>query len=381
MSIIVIGLFIVCPFISLPFVILGIALDKKNSKIYGVLLALLLALIAYNFIPKEEQDLYRYYYEMRLFYSHIDFERFLQDIINTKIIFKFLQFIFAQIGNFNLLPFITTFIGYAITFYIILDYSKIKKIKSYITVWVIIVFICTFYHINFISNLAQFLAITISFLGFYLEFVREKKGIAVKFLYLLPLAIHISTIICLAFRILLCFKSTKIKKYYMMFLFLYILLPSVLYVILNKIPGFYLITQKIYSYMLNGDKKLIGLYDYSTLFLLIFYTIIYYISRKRLKGEFSDKYIDFIEIVILFNISSIVYRDIFSRILTMTMLIFNVYFLTYFSKTDSKKSLVAMLGLLIFCLALGSVNINNLLYNNYNGIFENLTENVFYYFK
>lgn len=257
MSILVIMIFIVFPFVSLPFILLGITFDKKHSKIYGILLAFILAIIAYNFVPKVEHDLYRYYLEMQAYYSKINFFNFLSDNNIAKAIFKLLQFIFAKIGNFNLLPFFCTFIGYNITFWIILDYSKLKEIKSSVTISIIIAFICSFYHINFMSGLAQYLAISIAFLGFYLEYVKENKSNLVKILYVLPVTIHISTIMFLAFRILLCFKWNKIRIVYFMFLVSYIFLPSVFYQILNIIPGMKIISEKIQFYMLSGNNKLV----------------------------------------------------------------------------------------------------------------------------
>lgn len=257
MSVVITILFLCVPFIAIPLLIIGIILDKKHNVIYGILLALLLAIIAYNFNPNEMQDLYRYYYEMDVFYSNIDFDRYMEDAFdNTKIVFKALQFLFSQIGNFRLLPFFITFIGYSITFYIILDYSKIKKINPYITLFTIMIFMCTFYHINFMSGLAQYLAMTIAFLGFYLEFVKKKKKIIYKLLYVIPIFIHISMIIVLAFRILMIFDFKKTKKYFLIFLIIYAILPSILYNILNLIPRMEIIATKINSYMVQGNRNL-----------------------------------------------------------------------------------------------------------------------------
>ena len=73
MSLLVTIIFACAPFIAIPLIILGIVMDKKHNVIYGILLALLLAMIAYNFNPKEGHDLYRYYFEMDSYYSNIDF--------------------------------------------------------------------------------------------------------------------------------------------------------------------------------------------------------------------------------------------------------------------------------------------------------------------
>lgn len=87
------------------------------------------------------------------------------------------------------------------------------------------------------------------------------------------------------------------------------------------------------------------------------------------------------EIVLLFNVFSIFYRDIFSRILTLTMLLNNVYLLIYFVKSSKKQLMIIVPVITLFCIALGSVNLNNILANDYNGIFENINENIFYFFS
>ena len=113
--------------------------------------------------------------------------------------------------------------------------------------------------------------------------------------------------------------------------------------------------------------------------LLIFYIYLFYSSRKKLREEFSTKFFEFMEIVLLFNIFSCFYRDIFSRILTLTMLLYNIYFLIYLSKCTKKQLTLIIPIILLFCIALGSVNINNILENDYNNIFENMNENIFYF--
>ena len=165
MSIITIMLFIVMPFLAVPIIFMGMIVDRKHNWIYGLLLAILLALIAYNFSPSETQDLYRYYVEMKTYYSNISFENYMQEMFsNTKILFKVLQLIIAQTQNYQLLPFTMTLVGYFISFYVILDFSNKYKINPIIAIFMILVFILTFYHINFISGLAQYLAISIGFL-------------------------------------------------------------------------------------------------------------------------------------------------------------------------------------------------------------------------
>ena len=383
MSLLVTIIFACAPFIAIPLIILGIVMDKKHNVIYGILLALLLAMIAYNFNPKEGHDLYRYYFEMDSYYSNIDFERFVERNMfnNTKFLFVILEFLVAQIGNNSLLQFIITFIGYAITFYIILDYSKLKDIKPGITLCVMLIFIFTFYHINFISGLAQYLAIVVGFLGFYLEYIKGKKKWFYKLLYIIPALIHMSMILIILLRLLLCFNYKSIKKYYILALIAYALLPSIVYQIFSVIPSLSMIAYKINGYMLNEVSIFAGIYDIGTLMLLILYMYIYYTSKNKLTKELPEKFIQFVEIVLLLNIFSIPYRSIFARILNLTILCINIYLLSYLKNTKNRHLIIILLALFMFCVVLGSVNFNNIISNDFNNIFSNLLNNITYYFE
>lgn len=376
-------IFICVPFISIPLLILGIIFDKKYNWTYGILLALLLAIIAYNFNPTQEHDLYRYYFEMQNYYTNINFEQFINSNMfsNTKFLFVLLQFIIAKLGNYRILPFIITFFGYAITFYVILDYSKVKDINTKTTVIMLLIFICIFYHINFISGLAQYLAIIIGFLAFYLEFIKVKKKWFYKLLYILPMFIHLSMIIIPAIRIFIQFDFKKTKKILFVVLAIYVLLPNVLYEVIKLVPMMSMVAQKINSYMLNTDSIFIMKYEVATLFLLIFYLYIYYSGRNKIKEEVPEKYINFTEMILLFNICSAPYRAIFTRILNISILAMTIFLMIYFEKVKSKNALIIFIGLVLFSVALGSVNLNNIIANDYNGIFQNFAHSIIYYLK
>lgn len=383
MSLIITILCLTIPLISIIAIIVGIVFDKKHRILYGILIALILAVVAYNFTPKEEQDLYRYYLEMNSYYKNIDIDRYLSEAFNnTKIIFKALQYTFAQIGNNRLLPFVITFISYSIVFCIILDYAKMKNINKYVTITIIAIFMCVFYHINFISGLAQFFAISIGFLGFYLEYVKNKKGWIYKLLYVIPIFIHISTIFMLAIRVLLKFNYKKCRKFYIIILIMYIALPGLIYEFLRIVPGMEVIATKINTYLLQGDRRLSGIYDYTTLLLLVLYAYIFFSSKKYAKEQFSIDFLNLIEIVILLNLSSFMYRDIFSRVLNLTIVLYNIYLLYYIHKNRKKDLPLVILFITLLCIGLGSVNINSLSNNNLQNIKkENINKNILYLLK
>lgn len=381
-SVIISMMFYCFPFISIPLIFIGIIFDKKHSFIYALLLALIFALIAYNFNPNDTHDLYRYYFEMKYYYSNLNFDKFIMTAMsNSKITFSILQYIFAGIGNYHLLTFFITLIGYTISFYIILDYNKIKKYPSIVSIIILLIFIFTFYHINFISGLAQYLAISIAFLGFYLEFIKNKKKLIYKLLYIIPIFIHISMIIIPIIRLILNFDFKKIKSTYIFILIVYMFFPSVFYFILSQFSSTQLIANKINSYMVIGEHHLYTMYDLFTLVMLIFYLIIFILSKNKFKEEIPHKFINLIEIILLINSASIFYRDIFTRFLNLTILCMIIYFSTYLSKSKMKSVIIVLFILLIICICLGSVSINIFINNDFSNIFSNIFKNFNYFLK
>ncbi len=383
MSLIAIILFVCMPFMAIPVVIVGIIVDRKHSYIYALLLAIIFAIIAYNFRPNETQDLYRYYVEMRTHYSNISFEVFIQELFsNTKVIFKTLQYFIALTQNYNLLPFICTLFGYFISFYMILDCAKEYKLKPSLTVIILFIFVLSFYHINFLSGLAQYLAISIGVLGFYLEYVKNKKKSIYKILYIVSFLIHASMIIIPIIRILLNFDYKKIKKVYLIVLIMYAFLPTIIYQIFNILPGMQTIAQKMNYYLLQGNG-ISTTFEIVSLLLLVLYIFIFYRTNRKnklVKNTNLNKYFDFVEMILLLNIFSIFYKDIFLRIFNISILSMLIYIIIYL-KNSNKENIILILILCIFSVLIGSVNLNILLANNFGDVFTNITENLFYYFK
>jgi len=381
-AILSIVLFCFLPFVSIPILFLGIALDKKHTLLYSILLALIFAIISYNFLPDEVHDLYRYFYEMKYYYSHLDFPRYLEVMFSsTKIIFSFLQFIFSQIGNFHLLPFSITLIGYTLSFYMMIDFVKSKKYPSSVAFIILLMFILSFYHINFISGLAQYLAIVVGFFAFYLEYIKGKKQLRYKIFYILPIFIHISMIIIPLIRFLLNFDYKRYKYKYYVVLTIYAFCPIILYKILSLIPSLSSIALKIDSYMLKGSHTLYTSYDLFTLLALIIYGILFFFSYNRLKNEYSNKILDFTKIVLLFNLCSLFYRDIFSRVFNLSLLCMCLYFSVYLSKMKMQRNVFVLLLLIFVSLAFASVSFNIFKTYDFNNIFRHLFENLMYYFR
>lgn len=385
MSIFVITLFLIAPFLTIPLIIVGILKDKKHYGIYAFLLATLFAIIAYNFEPNNSQDLYRYYYLMREYYGPMNIGEYISVMFqNNKILFELLCYIISQTANLRLLPFICTLIGYFIAFYIIMDFARIKEISSSKTLLVIFAFICIYYHINFISGLAQFLAINIAVLAFYLEYIKNKKGIIYKMLYIIPIFIHISLLILIIVRILLNFNYNKVRKVIIPIFLIYGTNPMIVFKFLEIFKNNILLSvliSKSNMYLLENSHIWESTYGIGALLLIIFFIIIFYTNIKPVKLIMNDKICNFTEIMLLFIVSSSLYFDIFMRFSNIVLMLMSIYMLIVLNINKKTKKMFIIITVIIFSMLMGSVNLNNFKYNDFNNLFSNMAENIIYYLK
>lgn len=384
MSIIVSFLFIIAPFLTIPIILYSIIVDKKHSTIYAILLALAIAIIAYNFNPKTSQDLYRYYYLMEHQYSTLSFTEYIKVMFNNnKLLFIFFCYIISKIGNYKLLQSIIVFTGYFLVFYTILDYAKLKNIKVYKAILIIVLFMAIFYFIGFFSGLAQFLGIAVGLYIFYLEYIKKKGKFIYKLLYILPMLIHVSLATLLIFRILLAFDNKKVKKYLLALAILIILFPSLIKAFLNLFSNNLLFR----SFLLKSDDYLTTnritwqtTYGVYILILQCIYVFIYMFTKKHIKGKINDKFCDLIEFTFIFLFAFSSYYDIFTRFSNFSMLLMNIYLLQLFADKRKQNLIIAILLIIVAIPGL-SININILNDNDFNNIFNDMYMNLIYYLK
>lgn len=383
MSIVISLIFIIAPFLCIPLIILGLIRDKKHSIVYIVLLALLMALIAYNLNPEYEYDLYKYKYVMEKEYSILDFGQYVQIIFdNNKFLFEFLKYIISQIGNYRLLPFIGVFTGFLIVFYTIFDYAKIKNISVYKAIFVILTFICILNFLDFASGIAQILAVIIAMFSFYLEYIKEKKKWYYKLLYILPGFIHASMFIAIILRILLNFNLKKYIKFVIPLLIFYGIAGNFIAYIISPfevIPIIGTLISKAGMYLVDRPACWDSTYGIALMLLNIFYLTIFLITSRHNKEK--GKFDELILLIILFNIFSVQYYDICARFSSFAMVLMNIYFLKVFSFDIKKYNYIIIIAMLAFSIAFGSVNYNRIASSDFNNIWNNLYQNVFYFLR
>ena len=201
----VIVFFVLAPFLATPFVIMGLFLDKsmKNKKIYAIMLAILIALLLYYFIPDESKDLSRYYTIMGQLSTKSIGELWEYALVRDDPMSWTYFYTISKLGNHNLVMIFTTLISYSILFYVVFDHQKKAKISNLDFGMVLVFMLSTFYLVDDITGVRFCIGRLVFFLALYLEMykgVKKRRAIA---LYIISALMHSSCILFIGLRILL----------------------------------------------------------------------------------------------------------------------------------------------------------------------------------
>lgn len=344
------------PMLSFPVNIANYFLIKKERKIYALLTALSLGLIAYTWEPSITYDLYRWQQEINLF-SYCDFSAVIQKIsIDLEPLNYVIKYIISKTGNPNLVQLFISFIGYYEILWIIADYSKNKKINilsfSIGTVFILL----SLKYISFISGLWFNFAIINFALGIYLDYIKKQKKLPWIF-YLAAVLTHISTIYILMMLIISkVIKTTKYKKL-IIITFLVSLLLGPIIIFLDTHVNMYIIhyISKLYtSYFINGDT-----YDYLhagtnlifAIVRLIITLIIIYSEKKNIK-EYDSRLITFILLTSVSTAAILFHAKVYIRFIFFIQLAATPLFINFLSKKRCDFKMLTMLFIMLFSLIL-----------------------------
>ncbi len=339
------------PMLSFPINITNYVLIKKERKIYALLVAFSLGLIAYTWKPAIAYDLYRWQQQIRIF-SYSGFSAVIQRIItDLEPLNYIIKYIISKTGNFNLVQLFISLIGYYEILWIIADYSKNKKINILpFTIGTIFILLSLKY-IDFISGLWFNFAIINFALGIYLDYTKKTKRIHWMF-YLISVLTHISTIYILIMLIISKTIKTENYKKIIVITFIISLLFGPILLFLDTHINMYIIhyISKLYnSYFINGDK-----YDYlhagtNLLFSVVRLLItlaIFYNERKNLK-EYNPKLIIFILITSASTSAILFHAKVYIRFIFFIQLVAIPIFFSFLSKKNTHfKTLI--ISLIIF---------------------------------
>lgn len=366
--------FLVVPIMSIPILIIAFIKDSKYRKIYGFLLAISLGIVSFEIdVKKLNLDLRVYYGQMEML-KFMNFSKVLDILILEKEpITNLMFFIIAKIGVYPLWQFITTFINYFIIFFILSDYAKIKKIGNKTFAIILIFTVALMNNIFLLTGIRNTCALMIYLYLLYSEYIKQKKGIIYKILYIVPVLIHMSMIIGIIIRILINIKIKKYRIFVIIGFIIYASSPSLILQLsglLGKISIFSDLIDKLQVYLFNSMT--FNFNSIAHLFLLIYFMFYYYrISKKRKQEQIKiTNLCNALELVLIFNICSFSYWDIFLRWSDISIILFSLFLMDNVKMIKMKKSINM---LIMFCFLISYIYIQNVNLKELN-ISKNLNE-------
>ena len=347
-----IGLFLIYPILTVPLILIGSIVDKKNRIIYMILLAFDIALISMKLDPSGyELDLNVYFSTMDIM-KKIRWETFIQTYISQKeFLNNILYYIFASVGNYHLWTFTVTFICYVTIFYIITDYSKIKQISNKEYIIMLLLLILFYNNLFAITGLRSSMALIVYVFALYEEYFKENKKLIYKILYIIPCLIHMSMALGFVLRIIMIFYKKPNKKYIIALLMVYALSPAVVLTIASKLNGMAIFSDlyaKTNAYsgsganILNNTYNLVKIIAFINLFIIFEKTYINQESKIR----------DITELICLFTLLSSNYSLVRDRWYDACIILLVLCFINNIKKYFTINGLykVVLLGTVLFML-------------------------------
>ena len=347
---------IISPVIALPLNIIAFFAFKKHKKFIAILLATSLACIAYIWKPDSHMDLYRWHLNMKYF-SKANISALIGYIkLNFEPLNYTIKFIIAKNGNYNLLQFFVSMIGYYLIFWMLSDYHKVKDISNFSFFVVTTFILMSLKYIDFISGLWFNFAIIIFALGVYLNYIKQTRYMHWLF-YIIPILIHTSSIYLLI--ILVITKILKLKDYkkigIITFLAAFCIGPVLTFVNNNvNISIVKFIYEMYINYFLDGQKYS-SLHGGTNLVLALFrlgVCIIILLSNKKLLDNYDNRYKVFIVMCITSVIAILFDAQVYIRFVFFIQLISAPILLEYFSGKYSNKKTIVLFVVLILIMFL-----------------------------
>lgn len=287
-------IFVLFPILSTPIGFLGLLIDKKHYKFYIIGIVFNLAIIGYYFVPPEIFDLYRHFQRMN-FLEMLSIKEVFNMYSTDPLILKNIWFYIVSLtNNYSLLPFSAILISYYIVLRDINKFGIKEKIPSGVIVSCILLVIVWWQLIWIMSGIRFPAAIALFFHGLFREYIEEKKNLKTYIFYIIPLFLHYSVFILVAFRIGIYFFK-KFKKISILMLLLWSFFSSIVLNLLTliNIPYISGVAEKSKVYLLWSDAtNFIIVNNFFKLFLCIIF-VLAYIYLKRAYYNFFSKYQDF----------------------------------------------------------------------------------------
>lgn len=325
------------PILMTPILILYVCKSNEFRKIYMSMICLNIAIISYHYIPPNNYDLSRHYEYMN-YISSMNLNYFFSNelFLNTDILTRIFMYFVSLTGNNQLLTFFVAFIGYYIILYIVWDYSYNNNINVIYSL-ILSIFVCSIFgYIGFISGIRNGLAFILFSLALYLDFIKNKKGILIYMLYVLPVFVHISTI--LPFLIRICMNIFYNIRGYIKYaiILMWPIFIRLFVLFLYQLNNFYsiYIARKIDAYTIN-TINILDMPKPTILELIVVFTIFIIILRNREEKNIEGS--KFLKLYILIILPSILYQYVFGRFCLIVYFFGIVFIIEKFSKLKRSK--------------------------------------------
>lgn len=336
-------LFALSIYVLILIIITNIIYKNKYKSLKKILLiyTLILSGMGFLFVPAKGNDLYRIYLALDS-YSKMDFSTFLNNLdISSTPLATIYYYAIAQIGYYRLLPAITCFITFNNLFYIIIDYSKKKKIDSKAISFTVLFIMATGFYFDVISGIRTFFAFSILARCFYDEMYNNKKMYYNSIFYIIACLIHASAFGILLLRFIFLIFNNKEKMVYKI---IPIIILIIAYIIAKEY--FYSAIEKLDSYVNNSTY--FWIWDFIKILIIVA------ISIFVIKNDQWNRNHGFYYLVITFMAIFIDEFSMFARFGYFSVMISIPMFMSFFSNSTSLKNkqfvnIITITILLISC--------------------------------
>lgn len=368
-------LFLATPFLSIPFLLFQI---KRRDKFASVLLALLIGLVGYLYVPAVSNDKAKYYerYEVFKDFSFNQFVDFLVQIKKPDFILDFIIFSAAQLNiHLEFMVFVITFL----CVYFLIDIVNQLIIKTgqakYNYLFLMCFLLMSFSLPSLFSGVRFTFGATVLLYGIFNLIFRKKKLLGVV-LIILSTQIHFSL---LYFIPALLLVNTGLRRHFnfrLLFLisFVFFLIPSSITsalfssVNLSDSMSFktsiYVDGEDFVSQNFDSNQSSVLIYIFRTLW---YYAMIIYLmvnQKKLVFDSWSQSMVNLLYVFVFFVNFTYSFTTIFSRYTLILKLFFFIYLTyCYLHKRIQKSQFFYIILFLYLLTFLVDVNVlrNNIL--------------------
>lgn len=283
-------IFAICPLVAGIISILMIIFAKKKRFSYFIVLALVLAIFSYYYMPTVKDDLYRHHLEV-ISLGMLSHESFMMLISSrTEQLSLIMKYLISKTADVNLLQFIITLIDYLIIFYILHTTTQKYKLSNLSYFLILLFTVLSFNYLTIISNLFNTLGLLIFSLGVFLEYGLNKNKIFSYILYIITPFIHSSMVVPIVLIILFKLMREKgsIKAMILIALGIMLIEPVLNFMVDTFNTSLFIELKSFYNHYFINEENFSYLHTTSVLVLYLSKLIPFIIGYIFLK-EKSDK--------------------------------------------------------------------------------------------